>query len=193
MIRLYHGDAAQDFELLHQPLSADEWTRLRQTTCRLLRARQATRSAELLENISFELYDATNGFGDEFSVLFSTVPFEQYVELAKHHSELSYKHASKQIAETVSEIRPDIRFIAIEVDTSAGPEAVAPPAPQITSDIVERALADAQQLIRTQGATSGVDRVHTAFYGYLLAVANKQGIDVPDDVSLTALFRAGRE
>ena len=37
----------------------------------------------------------------------------------------------------------------------------------VTNYSVEAALADAEMLIKIRGATSGVDRVHTAFHGYL--------------------------
>lgn len=38
---------------------------------------------------------------------------------------------------------------------------------QITSEVVDRALRDAETLIHTSGPTSAVDRVHTALHGYL--------------------------
>src|ERR1700730_6350309 len=49
-------------------------------------------------------------------------------------------------------------------------EVVDAPHPQVTSAVVHRAITDAEMPIRTQGATSGVDRVHTALHGYLIAV-----------------------
>src|SRR6266513_1121338 len=51
----------------------------------------------------------------------------------------------------------------------AGPH-VDQPTLRITSDVVERALNDAQELLRANGATSGVDRIHTALHGYLRQV-----------------------
>ncbi len=63
----------------------------------------------------------------------------------------------------------------------------------ITTEVVERAMSDAESLIRTGGTTSGVDRIHTALHGYLIAVCEEQGIEVGDDPSLTQLFRLIRE
>jgi Abortive infection C-terminus len=75
-------------------------------------------------------------------------------------------------------------------------EAAAPvptPTLRITSAVVERAIADAEALIRNNGATSGVDRIHTALHGYLLAVCDDTGIRHPLDASTTALFKLLRE
>jgi hypothetical protein len=75
-------------------------------------------------------------------------------------------------------------------------EAAAPvltPTPRITSSVVGRAMTDAETLIRNNGATSGVDRIHTALHGYLLAVCDDAGIHHPSDASTTALFRLLRE
>jgi hypothetical protein len=75
-------------------------------------------------------------------------------------------------------------------------EAAAPvptPTLRITSAVVERAITDAEALIRTNGATSGVDRIHTALHGYLLAVCDDAGIHHPPDASTTALFKLLRE
>jgi len=75
-------------------------------------------------------------------------------------------------------------------------EAVAPvpiPTPVITSAVLERALADAEALIRTNGATSGVDRVHTALHGYMLAVCDEAKINHASDQSMIAVFKLLRE
>lgn len=63
----------------------------------------------------------------------------------------------------------------------------------ITSDVVERALRDAEQLLTSGGATSGVDRIHTAFHEYLRAVASPAHLTVSDNASVTELFKTIRE
>ena len=68
-------------------------------------------------------------------------------------------------------------------------DGVPPPSLRITSEVVERALADAEKLINSSGATSGVDRVHTALHGYLLQVCIDQTIQTPNDPSITQLFK----
>ena len=49
--------------------------------------------------------------------------------------------------------------------------------PEHTRDVVLRALADADELIRTNGATSAVDRIHTALHGHVLALCEAAGIE----------------
>lgn len=60
---------------------------------------------------------------------------------------------------------------------------------QITSEVVERALADAKHLLGSTGATSGVDRAHTALHGYLLAVCKQASIVSKSDASINELFK----
>jgi hypothetical protein len=65
--------------------------------------------------------------------------------------------------------------------------------PVITSDVVERAIADAETLISTHGATSGVDRLHTALLGYLKAVCDDAGIVYTRETTMNGLFKMFRE
>lgn len=75
------------------------------------------------------------------------------------------------------------------IDQLEGGALVPGVSPRTTSEVVTRAIADADALMRTSGATSAVDRVHTALHGYLLAVSDAAGIAHPNDASTTALFR----
>jgi len=63
--------------------------------------------------------------------------------------------------------------------------------PQITSEVVLRALQDAENLISNEssGPTSAVDRVHTVLHGYLIAVCNGAGIVYGDRQTMVALLR----
>ena len=61
------------------------------------------------------------------------------------------------------------------------------------SEVLRRALADAETLIQQRGAVSAVDRIHTALHGYLIAVCDKAGIGHETNPSLTRLFRLLRD
>jgi hypothetical protein len=74
-----------------------------------------------------------------------------------------------------------------------GGGAVRPAKPRITSDVVQRAIRDAETLIAANGATSGVDRVHTTLHGYLKVVLDDAAIPYGSDPSLTDLFKLMRE
>lgn len=60
------------------------------------------------------------------------------------------------------------------------------------SEVVRRALDDADALLRTSGPQSAVDRVHTALHGYLLALCADAGIVAGDRPTMNQLFKALR-
>ena len=62
------------------------------------------------------------------------------------------------------------------------------PKPAITSTTVEAALQDAETLLRSSGAANALDRVHTAFQGYLERICEEASIPVNEDVPITTLF-----
>jgi hypothetical protein len=74
-----------------------------------------------------------------------------------------------------------------------GASPVAVPTPQMTTAVVERALADAEHLLGKTGATSAVDRMHTALHGYLLKVCSEAGIATIRTDSIAVLLRHLRE
>jgi len=57
------------------------------------------------------------------------------------------------------------------------------------SEVVERALKDADHLLRTNGAVSALDRVHTALHGYLLDVCAASGLSAAPDATIGLLFK----
>jgi hypothetical protein len=65
--------------------------------------------------------------------------------------------------------------------------------PAVTSEVVTRAIDDAEALLRTTGASSGVDRMHTAFHGFLRTLCSQAGISCADDASVTNLYRLIRD
>ncbi len=194
MLTLYHGGGAGDYELRDKSFSDEQWIRIKQTTSRLMAARGSAKAVELFENLPFHLFDATNGFMDEFSVLFAFLPFEQYLQFSETYKDKNITKAAFEISQTLSETCSHfVRFVAVGLESPNDLEAVTTPTLQVTSQVVGRALADAEQLIRTRDATSGVDRVHTAFHGYLRAVVAKMGIESDRDSSITSLFKIIRE
>jgi hypothetical protein len=69
-----------------------------------------------------------------------------------------------------------------------GVAGVATPTLATTSEVVERALADAEHLLKTTGATSGVDRLHTAIHGYMRAVCDREGTSYTQEATINGLF-----
>jgi hypothetical protein len=70
--------------------------------------------------------------------------------------------------------------VAIEVDLISA------------SDVVRRALDDADILIRKSGPQSAVDRVHTAMHGYLHSLCKEAGIAHGDRPTMNQLFKVIR-
>src|SRR5208283_3054390 len=81
-----------------------------------------------------------------------------------------------------------IRIIAVDLDLTESVSSVPSPKLEITSEIVEAALSDAETLIGTSGAPNALDRVHTAFQAYLEAVCEQDSIAYKDQSNITALF-----
>jgi hypothetical protein len=189
MIVLYHGSGTGAFEVIGDPMPTDEWEALRSSACRLLRARKDGPAADLLAASPLRLFDGTNAFGDEFCLLYLLGTLEQYVTYGEQFENPELRSAYARIARVLTEIGPYIRFIAVELNTKLGAAHVATPTLRTTSDAVERALADAEQLIHTTGASSGVDRVHTAFHGHLLALCGQFPGALPADAGVTQLLK----
>jgi hypothetical protein len=194
MLSLYHGSGAADFELVGPWHRSRDWERLRNLSIRMLVGKGHLPAAQRLREQPFTLFEATNHFGDEFLVLAYSAPMDTYLRIGESLEDFQVRHDYKAIAEAVSEVCSEyVRFVAVDLETSEGPEPVTSPVLEITSDVVERALQDAERLIATQGATSGVDRLHTAFHGYLRAVATAASLPVAEGAGITELFRIIRE
>lgn len=95
----------------------------------------------------------------------------------------------EEVRDRKKEIAEEIQAMISRLESTSP---VATPNLATTSEVVERAIQDAEMLIKESGATSGVDRIHTALHGYLRAVCDKGGIAVREDASITELFKALR-
>lgn len=193
MITLYEGSGAKEIQLLEPAMPSHDWERLRGAVIRLLERRGEVQAAGALRENAFALHNGTNGFGDEFHVLYLRAAFDSYVAWADKADDMQERITYRAVASAVTELGKFVRFIAVELDDEDGPTPVSSPNLEITSDIVERALSDAERLIATEGATSGVDRVHTAFHGYLHAVLEKAGLAAAEGAPITELFKLLRE
>lgn len=79
------------------------------------------------------------------------------------------------------------------IDELSGVPSVTVETPASTRKIVRLALSNADALIRSDGPSSAVDRVHTALHGHLCALCDAAGISTGDNPSMTALMKALRE
>ncbi len=194
MFTLVSGSGAQDYSIGDLAFS-NNWKSFRNGVLQLLKARGNFEASEMFESMQFELREGENFFGDEFVVLYTELPIDTYAKLVDKYSEPTSRFEFKQISSALNEICPiDVRFIAIGASLGDGSIApVAEPHLGITSRTVEEALADARHLISGRGSTSGVDRAHTAFHGYLRELCVNADIEIAEEASVTRLFRALRD
>ncbi|MEZ7505424.1 abortive infection family protein [Flavobacterium sp. Arc2] len=92
----------------------------------------------------------------------------------------------EEVRQTKNKIADEIGEIIKRLESA---QAVGSEQLTITNETVERAIQDTKILIEKNGATSGVDRIHTALHGYLKEVCKKAGIVLTDDENLTQVFK----
>jgi hypothetical protein len=167
MLTLYYGPGSMGFTVGPASIEETEWNKLRTATARLLTARGFQKSADLLTRYPFLIHVGKNDFNDDFSVLYAEVGLPIYVEIEEIHRAPKGRQLFDVIAKTITELGHYIRFIAVDLALDGAPDPVANPNPSFTTEVIERALFDAEQLLSTSGPVSAVDRVHTALHGYL--------------------------
>lgn len=191
MLLLYYGTGSREVQLIRQH-NPTVWGLVKEHAVRFLLQSGSTDSAEILQSTPFELWHGTNGFGDEFELLYFKTSLERYLQLRVDADDLS-RERYRRIAKAMQEMNNPIRFIAVDARTD-DIEGVATPKLQITSTVVERALIDFETLAQSQGgAISGVDRVHTALHGYLIEVCDAANISHAHNADIAALFSLIRE
>jgi len=170
-----------------------QWGLVRRNVARILRMANYTDAAETLANLPFELWEATNAFGDQFELLTMKVPVKTYLEIEMHADTYHGKECYNRIAQAMEQANCAIRFIGMDADMENS-ATIPTPQLQTTSVGVSRALSDFEVLISSSGGPiSGVDRIHTALHGYLKAVCDESGIVHSDDADITTLFKLMRE
>lgn len=187
MLRLYSSGGAQDIDLLGSAMPPQVWAHTRNSTCDLLEARGRHEAAEVLRSVPFELHNGTNGFGDEFDLLYAELPLKKYLQVADM-KEKAGKEVFRQIVWALEENDVAVRFIAVSLVKGQKTPMVAAPEPEVFSETLERALAAVERALADDEPATGIDRVHTAFHAYLRAVAEGSNIDTADS-GVTELFK----
>jgi hypothetical protein len=88
------------------------------------------------------------------------------------------------------EIYDELMKVAVRLESDG--QVNTPPILQ-TSETVYEALKDAEILLNSRGPKSAVDRAHTALHGYLKKLCQDRGETLPNDPSLTQIFKILRE
>lgn len=109
---LFHCDSAQDFQLLSPKYGKAELKNVMFNVQQVLRRRGHAGAADVLTTVEFEVWEATNSFSDEFSVLYAEVPLDRYESL--RGGGVAGNSDFAQVAEVLTELGTFIRFIACE-------------------------------------------------------------------------------
>jgi hypothetical protein len=190
MIQLFQGGGAGDFELFGPVFNNEQLGRIRNLACQMLARQGNSVSSDFFKNIPFEIYEATNKFGDQFSIVHASVPFDQYMQINESKDQDKLSGIGYQIAKTIEEISGKyIRFVVVELDTEAGLNPVDTPVIQYSSNAIEQALDDAKQLVLSGKPNNAVDRTHTALHGYLQKKCKLLDIKYESTDTIARLFK----
>jgi hypothetical protein len=190
MVKLYSSGGAQDYEILSPAMNGDKWEKFKIAVRRLLKARKSN-CLDFFEQHNFKLAEGTNFFGDEFYILYFEVSLEKYVEY-EENSELK-KIDFYELANTITELGYFVRFIIIKHCIDIESDIVSQPTPINSTQIVELALKDSQNLLYSSGPVSAVDRNHTALHGYMQNICDEANINYSTRPALTELFKLIKE
>jgi hypothetical protein len=115
MIVLYHSGGASDFSIAGLGTSQEAFQHLQFNVLRVLQSRQQQAAAIILESTPFEALQASNHFGDEFSILHASLPLANYESFRIGHQKGELRDPCRQIADTFAELGFHIRLIAIDL------------------------------------------------------------------------------
>ncbi len=103
MHHLYDGNRGYSQEvILGERTNPAMWRWIRGEVLKSLRGSSFDDSAaSALENLPLELWSATNGFGDNFSVLYMKVPISQFLKLAREAEDAKASIMYTRIAEVM--------------------------------------------------------------------------------------------
>lgn len=126
--------------------------------------------------------------GREYFLIFAQVALRSCDTLSSHLTQ-----QLQAALDLVESLKNDGFNVTVDrISSRLAATAVTSPVLAISSETVDLALKNAETLIKTDGARAAVDRVHTAFHGYLQAICQQESIAVPSDAGIMQLLKAIR-
>jgi hypothetical protein len=113
MFLLYNGNegGTQEARLVER-VHPVQWELVRRNAVRSLRfLSYDLDSADALDKLPFELWKGTNGFGDQFELLYMKIPIATYLEIELDADTYRSKSRYERIAREMEEVQNPIRFI----------------------------------------------------------------------------------
>ena len=185
MVILYkRGTGSSQIELVKSQNAT--WMASRRLLLQKL-ARVDAHAYSILEKTPFSLWEATNGFGDEFTVLYAEVTERQVESWGE-------THAFSLIASLMGDVSNELRFIAVKVRESDVPDLIDVPLNLCNAgEVAAVALQSIQVNVQYLGPASAVDRAHTALLGYIKGICAIEKIQLPNDCGLEEAFARLKE
>ncbi|MGH7991878.1 MAG: TIR domain-containing protein [Limisphaerales bacterium] len=121
MIVLHHSGGASDFSIVGVGPSPEDFKNLSYNALRLLRSREQNAAAKMIESIPFEPLEATNHFGDGFSILHASLSLVKYEKLRLEHEQPECRASFSQIASAFEELGVYFRFIVVDLQLESDP------------------------------------------------------------------------
>ncbi|MCF6349191.1 MAG: toll/interleukin-1 receptor domain-containing protein [Flavobacteriaceae bacterium] len=115
LIILYYGTGSKSFEILDENFSKKRLHHLISNIQKILLKRNQLEAFKLLDTIPFKIHRGTNNFGDEFSLMYCSLPFDEYEKIRLLNNNVSISSNCKLIADTMLEIEVYIRFIVVDL------------------------------------------------------------------------------
>jgi hypothetical protein len=142
MFILYNGNGDGSLEArLLEKVNDPHWFQVRAAAARSLRITGKEVSAKFLKDTLFELWKATNGFGDEFEVIRTVLPLAKFNEMELDVDSYSAQSKYFEIFEALNEVGNPVRFIGMDAAAPRVRDARAAPL-KITSKKVRAWLPD---------------------------------------------------
>lgn len=141
-------------------------------------------------NLDFDPYAYEGTTRERFIQILSSAEARDQAKIVRGVLERFPLGAEEAPTTRTAELRNELTTAAGRLE---GAVPVASPNLRGASKVVERAISDAETLLISSGATSGVDRLHTALHGFLIAACDASGITYPRNPSITKLFKLLRQ
>ena len=141
-------------------------------------------------NLDFDPYEYEGTTRERFIEIISNATPDDQAKIVRGVIERFPIEADDAPATRTLELSDKLLAASARIEGSA---IVQSPDLKIASEVVMRAINDAETLLASTGATSSVDRIHTALHGFLIAACDLEGIGYPSDPSLPKLFKLLRD
>ncbi len=147
-----------------------------------------------------EFYPEYCGIDDVFPETYSGTTRQRFIEIVstrKPHDQAKILRGvidrfgdDDAQSDSRTRLRQQILQWAAELE---GATVITMASPTETRAVVIRALGDADNLLRTSGATSAIDRIHTALHGHLLALCESSKIEIEEGANSTRALKLLRQ